>query len=227
MTLIEVTIAVAIVALAVAVSVPAVSNISAAELRASSGKLCGLIRQTYNQAALEGQTHRIAFDFEKKKIVVSATEQVLAFEPDSNVLAEASKLHEDRAAFHDLADKLRLEAEEMRELSGDDTPNLNVAAAFFGVNDLAKKGGLAGDEAFRPTEMEIDLADSVRLMDVWVRGMDEPATEGVQYLYFFPHGYTQDALIHLVDEEERVFTVKVRALTGRTQIVPDYVEPKT
>src|SRR5690606_9525497 len=97
--------------------------------------------------------------------------------------------------------------------------------ALFSVNNLSGSGEMAGEASFSEERVALELPEGVKLMDVWVQGMDKPATEGPVYLYFFPHGYTQDALIHLADADGRVFTVKIYALTGRTRIIGEYVEP--
>jgi len=222
-TLVETTITIAIFALAAAVVIPAVSNLTRAELRATSSKVSGLIRSTYDMACLEGQVHRLTFDFEKRGIDMTATTQVLAFEPDSNVLAEAAKMDASTSAFNDLAQALSAEIAEQRAFAGDDDEP-SAAGALFGINSLAGMGGMASEEAFGEGGTALELADGVHLLDVWVQGMDDPQSEGKAYLYFFPHGYTQDALIHLEDDDGHVFTVKVAALTAKTTIVPEYLE---
>ena len=222
LTLIEVTITIAIIALVSAVAVTSVSNISKAELRASSSKLAGFVRQTYDDAALGGQTHRLTFDFESKTVTASATDQVLAFEPDSNVLAEANKAGAEIRALSGLADELLAKAQEqgLSGGSGEESTPLTSSAlsAMFDINSLADRAGMAEEDRFTDAGKTLDLGEDVQLFDVWIQGMREAATEGKVYLYFFPHGYTQDAIIHLVDEGGDLFAVKVSALTGRTRI---------
>lgn len=223
-TLVETVITIAILALAAAVVVPAVGNVTRAELRATSSKLAGLIRSTYDTACLEGQIHRLTFDFDKRSIDVTATTQVLAFEPGSNILAEAAKMDASTSAFNDLALALSAEIAEQREMDGDSEPN--AVGALFGISRLAGMGGMADEEAFGAGGASLDLADGVHLLDVWVQGMDDPQSEGKAYLYFFPHGYTQEALIHLEDNDGHVFSVKIAALTAKTTIRVGYLEPK-
>ena len=75
-TLVEATITVAILALAVSVVIPAVSNITRAEMRETAGILAGTVRSLYDQAALSGQTYRLVLNLEKNTISSEATEQV-------------------------------------------------------------------------------------------------------------------------------------------------------
>lgn len=225
-TLVEMTIAVAILALAIGITIPAVSNLSLADLRANASKLAGLVRQTYDAAALTGQTYRLVFDFESGRVAVQATEQVLNFDPETHAPVQAKPDEQPIVAFDQLA--LAPDEDGVGAAKGDeaDTSSPGVMAAMFGVNQAGAQGGLAGDEAFASGGPGLALNDDVHLLDVWIQGMSEPVRQGKGYLYFFPNGYAQDALIHLEDEEKRVFTVKVRALTGTAAVENGYVEMK-
>lgn len=221
-TLVEMTIVVAIFAIAASVMVMGTSNLTLADLRASASKLSGVVRSVYDEAALTGQTYRLLLDFDSKVIKVASTEQVLNLEPDSNVLAQASRVKSNLGAISALADEIAADM----DLSGN-RENMPPPAlsALMGVNNLAGSNSMAADGGFTGERVVLELDDDVKLMDVWIQGMDKPAAEGHVYLYFFPHGYTQDALIHLADTHGNVFTVKIYALTGHTRIIGEYVEP--
>jgi general secretion pathway protein H len=227
-TLVEATITIAIMALAAAVVVPALGNITRAELRANSSKLAGFIRSTYDSAALNGQTYRMVFDFESRAITVGATEKVLALEPDSNVLAAAAETTNDLDRPGALEEAISAAASELSSSSEDSGKEMDTSAmsAFFAVNKLAGKGDSAADDAFSDTGDALPLAEDVHLLDVWIEGMSEVESEGKAFLYFFPHGYTQDAIVHLEDTDNNVYSVRVQALTGRTSIEAGYVEVK-
>lgn len=66
----------------------------------------------------------------------------------------------------------------------------------------------------------------MRVLSVWTEGMDKPTDSGDAYIYFFPNGYTQESIIHLQDDDKRVISVKVSALTGTATVVDGYVEAK-
>ena len=230
-TLVEATITIAIIALAAAVVVPALGNITHAKLRATSSKLAGFVRATYDNASLNGQTYRIAFDFESKAVTVGATDQAMALEPGSNVLAAAAETTNtlDRPgaleqAIMDAASEL--EADSPTDDSGKAQIDPSALSAIFQVNNLAASADTTADAAFSDTGDKLDLDDDVHLLDVWIDGMDEAESEGKSFLYFFPNGYTQDAIIHLEDTDNNVFSVRIQALTGRTSIEPGYVEVK-
>jgi len=230
-TLVEVVVTVALIAIASAVVIPAVSNVGRAEMRSTASKLSGMMRRVYSDAALTGQTHRIIFDLDENSISVEATEQVLDFDQESGALAEAADRKGDlgRSEFKlggEKFDSLVAELMAQQSVQGEDDeePMDNPMNAFLGIGSLAGNAGMAGNEGFASGGDAIPLEGQVELMDVWVAGMDEPKAEGKAYLYFFPHGYTQNALIHLTDPDNNVYTVKVYPLTGKTAIEAEYVE---
>src|SRR5258708_38937627 len=67
LTLIEISIALAIAALLVSISVPAISSITRAQLRQKSGQLSGGIRALYRQSASAGKSCRLALDLDKSE----------------------------------------------------------------------------------------------------------------------------------------------------------------
>ena len=64
MTLIEISIALAIATLMVAVAIPAIGNVTRAQLRQKAGQLAGAIRSMYGATALAGKCCRLVFDLD-------------------------------------------------------------------------------------------------------------------------------------------------------------------
>ena len=73
LTLVEITITVAILALVAAVAVPTLNNLGIVELRSTTAKIAGTIKSTYDNAALSGQTHRLAFHLKEGRIDVEVS----------------------------------------------------------------------------------------------------------------------------------------------------------
>ena len=230
-------IAVLIIALTVGVVIPSVNNVTLAELRSSAGRLSGLIRQIYAEAVLKGQIHRIVFDFESNEITVEATDKVLDFDPESNALGEAEQRRDnylrggafpmDEGSYEALLNEFRVQ-QDLGALVGEEEGGSgaldNPLSAFFKVNTLGSSGDASGDKSFQPVDFRLELKNGVRLLDVWIQGMNEPEASGRAYLYFFPHGFSQKAIVHLEDDKGRIFSTKVSPLTGKAQIVGEYVK---
>jgi hypothetical protein len=54
--------------------------------------------------------------------------------------------------------------------------------------------------------------------------MNEPAVQGRTYLYFYPEGMGERAIIHLQDTSGAFYSLIAHPLTGRVQIVDQRVE---
>lgn len=237
LTLVEMSIVVAIIALTSGVMVMSVAGTSVAELRSTTARLSGFLRACYDDAALSGKTVRVAIDFagdSDKEIVgdggahvlVShATDDVMALDLTENTPAFAHLAGEDgeevSKSLADLAAELPPKEGQDEE---DNAAGLEMVAAMFG-NSGQSKGPVT--EASLEELRRFDLGEEIRILDIWVQGMDRPTAEGKAFIHFFPHGYTQDAVINVAvgtDAEQEVFGLRLHALTGRTEVEPGYME---
>ena len=57
----------------------------------------------------------------------------------------------------------------------------------------------------------------MRLFDVYTPRQAEPYRKGRAYLYFFPDGHTERAMIHLSDGDD-FYTLRVSPLTGQVSV---------
>lgn len=72
---------------------------------------------------------------------------------------------------------------------------------------------------------KVRLDKAVRIKDVYVAHQEGVLSSGTAYLYFFPRGLTEKAIIHLSDEDEsNPYSIIVEPLTGRCRIKAEYVE---
>ncbi len=227
--MVEVCIALAIVALAAAVVIPAMNNMSRADLRSSASLTATVLRSAYAQSALTGLTHRLTFVPGKNTILMESTEETLHFDDKTGAMVSAA---EDLAALNAVnspfdedpndaptpsSKKSKQDEDEQAAL---DTAGSGPLAAMLGINKMAQRSA-------KTTYTKVDswrFKGRVHVLDIWTDGMASAMTEGEAYIYFFTGGYTQEALIHLEDGERRVFTVKLQPLTGKSEILGEYVE---
>jgi general secretion pathway protein H len=220
-TLIEAVVTLTILSLALGVTL-ATWRSAGSEMRRVAGQLSGTIRASYDDAALTGQTYRLVFALGKPVIAVEAAEALLSFDEDMKPLARGAELAAEQNPLANLM-SMGLNAAAAKSEDGKDAP-AEPPTALQALLGLAQQIDPEQEQAFKPTEHKVELGEDVQLLDVWIQGMDSPAKEGEAYLYFFPNGYTQDAFIHLTNDDGAVFTVKVAALTGQTMVMPEYLE---
>lgn len=194
LTLIEISIALAIAALLVAISVPAISSITRAQLRQKSGQLSGGIRALYGQSAIAGKSCRLAFDLDKSEYQAECARGSVRLAADADASGSGGRDEEllarakgDRGALSD-EDRVRLE--------------------------LLRKGAFAPSAEVPRTT----LGGSVRFRKVWVSHQQAGLTAGTAYLYFWPSGQTEAASIELAQGDD-VTTLLVSPLTGRVRLV--------
>jgi general secretion pathway protein H len=201
-TLVELLIAVAVMAVLTAAAVPALNAVTGANARSAAGELAGAMRYLFDTAALRHETCRLTLDLDErswwaectKDRVFAAREALSA----SDAAREAEQEEEDlEARFPDDRD-----AEQRRLL----------AKAKWGrfSDRIAKKRTLPGDAAFR---------------EVWAEHLREPATRGKTHVYFYAQGRAEEARVPIVDGEH-VYSVLLPAFTGRAKVVAGKPEVK-
>ena len=214
MSLIEITVTVAIIMLASAIVIPSVGNLFRANMRATAAKLAGTIRATYDSAALSGQHYRLVFVFNDPVVNVEVGQERTT--GGAGLLGFAALLSGAGASGGSLDERER-ETEQVE-------PPKDVMKLFMGKDAHDTEDDVGGMISFSSAGQSLDLGKGVRLLDVWLEGMRQPANEGTVYLPFYPHGYTHKAIIHLTDDDGTIFSIVVKGVTGQTEIDNKYVE---
>lgn len=235
-TLVEVIVAVALMALASAIMVPALGGMARAELRRSARMLAANVRRCFDEAALSGQTYRLVFNLgdpqtnaqdpnEAPPISIEASELALNFTGHDGALSEASDPNQiDASGDSSLQNALGQDGTAAPEAADDAgaspaTASGEMFRSMFNINRLAQKAGRPSFEAVGT----VDLPRGVRVSDVFFDGMHAAAADGSLALIFFPTGYTQHAIIHLEDRDKNAFTLEIEPLTGRTHVAEGYL----
>ncbi len=186
-------------ALMMGVAVGFVSNNFSSQVRKQSSHLIAVIRFAYNQASISGKAYRLVFDIPEQTYWLEEG-------PESVIV----KTTEDESAKESDQNSLA-DAPDENTPNNDDDETLKAVSDFTEVdNDTVKK---------------IKLGDSVFIRDIFVAHQKEIIEDEVAYLYFFPSGMTEFAVIHLSDEkQERNYSLIVNPVTGGVKVEPEYVE---
>lgn len=206
-TLLEIGIALMLVGLMIAVAIPSMNAVTGARLKGSTNLMGGAIRDTYARTALLGRSTRLVMDLEQQAWWVEEAEGVARVKP--------MKLQADRDGKFELDAK----DERLQDIEDDTTD----------AKEQAKVQLLSGP-VFKPVDGDFGvpqkLPPEVRFKNVWIEHLDDKVTRGVAALYFYPGGYTEEALITLTDDEagENTLTLAVQPLTGEVYVERD--EPR-
>lgn len=221
MTVIEVMITLAVVSLAATVGYMGLRRVRQSDLRENTTEVAATLKNAHVMAMETGIHHRVVFDLEKGVFVIEACEGKLRLErleeekqPDPDA--------EEKAA--EAIKKLQLPSDSTMqpEIFGASTPEeaTKLAMALQGTSvgtakcgpPKNKRGKL--DKRGEPHKMKKGL----KIAKIHVQHLENPATEGVVTINFFPLGYAEKAVIQVSDnDEDHNYTLLVHGLTGRIE----------
>jgi general secretion pathway protein H len=207
-------IALAIVALITVVTVRGLHSYAKTDLRATATRMAGSIRYLFDRASTTGRVHRLVLDFDNGKYWAEVSD-------DQFIMGAGKETEESRKKE---AEKIAKEEEAKREAADKE--------AFFGASQIPSRylpkpftPKRAKFDAFRETAVKpISLKSGVFMADIYTPRLVKPLTEGKGYVYFFPMGMTEAAVIHLSDGKETFYTLIVHPLTGRVSVKNSFVE---
>ncbi len=197
LTLIEVTIGLAIVALVMGVAIVSVNSLTGAHLRSSAVEITGAIKYSYDRAIMEKRIQRIGFDLDKQVWWLEYTDDPYAL---TGQLARGDK------------------GTPLDEEDDDEEPSI-----FDEDDDVEVRTALEGGRAasFVPDSESgapRAIPSDIQIESVWTGHQEKPFTSGVAYLHFFRGGWTEPAQIVLTDGAGDYITLKVSPLTGRVRM---------
>jgi general secretion pathway protein H len=214
-TLIEVMIAMGLVALMVTASILGLRSLAKSDLRSTATRMAGAIRYVFDRASTTGKVHRLVLDFETGKYWAESSDDPFVFgvakETDDWRRKEAEKIAKEEEAKREMAEK-------EKSFGASLIPSKYMPKPFFPTR--------AKFAAFREmTVKPVTLKSDVVLADIYTPRLQKPLDTGKGYLYFFPMGMTEAAIIHLSDKKgESFYTLIVHPLTGRVTVKNSFVE---
>ncbi|PZR08869.1 MAG: prepilin-type cleavage/methylation domain-containing protein [Archangium gephyra] len=221
MTLIEIVVALMIVAVLFAAVTFGVGALTGAKAQEASTELAGTIRALYDTAALSGRTCRLVFDLPEEKNEEGAVKW-RAECAKGGVTATSKRDDELKELRAKTKDKVK-DDKRFRRLDDDSAPTLQQLQEQEKdrVEEAAKFSDFSSEDVVEKT-----LPSNVRV-EVWTQKQRQPAKTGTAYLYFFPQGYTERAQVW-VRQGDNAWTLTISPLTGKTKIHGEDLEvPRT
>ena len=71
---------------------------------------------------------------------------------------------------------------------------------------------------------EVKLPKGIRFKDIYIEHQAGRVDSGNVYLYFFPNGHTERAVINIKDEDDNVYSLDVSPLTGKVATRSEYLD---
>jgi general secretion pathway protein H len=211
LTLIEVVIAIALVAVLTGSLLFGRNALVGSRMKAAATLIVSSVRYGLTRANATGKPARLVLDFDKKQVLLEESSTSL-------MLREKSKDPSAGAMPASSAEaKIRAESERIVEGPKAARPSFSKLSGVSGAIEELSAG--------RP------LGEGVELVQVKTEHDEEPIREGRAYIYFWPGGTTERAIVQLkkAGDKETALTVVLSPLTGRAKIekgAVDFPEPR-
>lgn len=205
-TLVEVLIVVALIAILSGAVLVGSGALGGSRERAAATLIVTAVRMGLARANTTGRPTRLVFDLDNHMLTLEETSSlVMAREQEEG--AESTGAGADPVT--DLEREAKEEAEEIIEGPRAPRPAFTPVQQFKADGDEPSGRSLGGGVEFRFVQTEHD---------------GQERTSGRAYLYFWPGGETEHAVIHLGRGDDNGLSVRVSALTGRARIEKGRVE---
>jgi general secretion pathway protein H len=211
-TLFEILIALALIGLLMGGAVLGVQSIGTIALRSSTSKIAALISFMSHEAIVKGKPMRLVVDL-----------------GSNTYRAEVMADVDDRAAMY-------LQNTTKRDQNDDpDQPKEEKKKLSLGFGDFLKPHAPSRPKpAWEPMVAEgiriEPLDSSVKFAAIYTPQQTQPFTEGQGYLYFWPSGQTEHALLHIStldateEDTSQFFSILVNPTTGHAKVIKERYE---
>lgn len=228
-TLIEVMVALLIVALIATIGVKGFRTVTKGSLREGSAHMSGAIRFLFDRASITGKYHRLVIDLNEGRYWAEVSDDRF-YAPNQ---AESESDRRKREEKEDAAEEEERKRKEKQQLLYGSSSSGSSSASSSSSFDMSKmevgefRPKRARFAAFKETALKpVTLKKEVRIKSVYTPRMTDPVTAGRVYLYFYPLGQTEPAIITLTDKSgESVFSLVVHPITGKVRIYNVEVKP--
>jgi general secretion pathway protein H len=203
-TVVELIVVMAIVASLMGVGLSLAGVLSRDQLRQEVTRLASALKFAHNNAALNNAQYRMVIDLEAGSYHIEVTDEPLVVAKDDS---EASgSLTDEARALQDAMEKKESLFDE-----GEDPFDINRKVTFERVQDGVLK--------------DTKLDDGLRFKAIYTASREEPYTEGVTSVSFFPNGFQEPVFILLQNDDGATMSLLTDALTGRVKIYDGRDEP--
>jgi general secretion pathway protein H len=227
-TLIEVMVALLVVALIATIGVKGFRTVTKGNLREGSAHMAGAIRFLFDRASITGKYHRLVIDLKEGRYWAEVSDDRF-YAPNQ---AESESDRQKREEKEDAAEEDERKRQERQQMLYGNNSSSSSSSSASSSFDMSKmevgefRPRRARFAAFKETALKPVTLKKVRIKSVYTPRMTDPVTAGRVYLYFYPLGQTEPAVITLTDESgESVFSLVVHPITGKVKIYNEEVKP--
>lgn len=203
MTLLEIMVVMLIAGMMMSSAVVGFGAVRRGRLRAGSAHLASAFRFAYVHALSTGRPTRVVLPLNDNRVWIEDTEDAHVLDTHDPLRLGGASPGEEAVAAEEAARQQATLITELRPR----TPRA----------EFARPAGARYRER--------TLEDGVVVTRVYAQHEEDARTEGTGYIYFFPGGVCERAVVHLRGADGVIYSVTLNGLSGRTQIIDHAVEP--
>lgn len=211
MTLIEVMIALLIVAMASTAAYMSLGAVTKTKLRSASMKVVSSARYAYARAVSRGTTVRLLFDTDANTMVFEEAHGRVALARKGDARREDMDETDEAAVAVDPWEAAQQRLKRTLEPS-------------FGASPFGALKGRDGDVLSRYRSQPV--GDNIQVARLYLPHEPGVREQGKGAIYFFPSGMTEHAVVQLSDSTDTVYSVEIHPLTGRAKVHRFAFEPE-
>jgi prepilin-type N-terminal cleavage/methylation domain-containing protein len=196
-TLVEILVVVVIIGLVSGGIIFGFGSVFRERIKSSAVELACAVKFLFSRALARGEAHRLVLDLDKEKYWFEFTTDSFLIDLGSESPALGAGVEEERE-----------ESSLFKEFGSIPRFKRAVFSPLQG-------------ERYRPRTLKKGIDIEALFIQYW----KEPITRGKGFIYFFPFGMTQKAVIHLRDRRDRVYSLLIHPLTARVKILKERYEP--
>jgi general secretion pathway protein H len=230
-TIIELMVVVAVAGMLLAAAALSFQNVIRTRLRSAASRTASAMRFAFDRATMTGMTIRVTFDLDKGEVWLEGTTQRVT------IGADGAKAEQERRPVGETSGT----APSPFPLFGGGGGSGTAAGETGEGEEEGFQGGIdvkqmvaeveadrepvqRAEAKFAPLKgmltKKIKLAKGVHIDAVVTPRQVDPVTEGQAYVYFFPQGHSEPAIVHIVNDDEEYYSVVLHPLTGQAKVYP-------
>ncbi len=214
MTLIEMTVVLAVIGLLAGALTIGYGRLPATALKREAVHMAAILRSAYDRATASGAHHRVVLDLDQGSYQLERCEGKVDVRRARDLREELDRQKQD-------AEQAAEQAAQAQQQGPDGMLQGLVANAGKTL------GGSGGSGATKCTPVKGDMGQANRLgghpkvgfAKVWVGHLDEPVKDGQVTINFYPLGSAEKAVIVLATDEENRFSIALQPISGRIDMM--------
>ena len=215
--MIEILVALAVMALVAAISIPTLEGLLALKQRSAAKDLAQTYTWLLDEAALRNVAFRMVYNLDRSTWMIEAGDPATLVFSDPEAREEHDEKIEDEMSRYT---KREIEEGEAEDAEG-------KRGRFVGLSDIAFKAAQTLPTGTRFSFVYTPQYEEEGMTPTEDGPPDDEEEDRIAYTYVFPDGTAEHTVVRIVDEDDESdgWSIEVLPISGDIRLTPDLVDP--